>query len=74
MTSGDPSAPDVEYQSLDESICTVDDHGSITAEGVGVCRVRLIAKAEGYRDVAIDKTVNVLPLSQLTALEWSSFQ
>ena len=73
LTSTDPASPDVEYSSADESICTVDGSGTVTAEGVGVCRVSLTATAEDYLDVVIEKRMDVLELGQIESIEWSSF-
>ena len=73
VTSSDPVSPQLDYTSLDESVCTVDRSGVVTAVATGVCTIRLLSQAEDYRDVVIDKTVHVLPLSQLSAIEWSSF-
>ena len=73
VTSSDPASPELEYTSKDESVCTIDESGTIIAVGEGLCKVVLLATAEHYRDIAIEKSVMVAALSRLSAIEWPSF-
>ena len=73
VVSVDPVSPEIEYKSLSELVCIVDENGTITAVAAGLCTIRMTAIAEGYKDVVIDKVVNVLGLSELSTIEWSDF-
>ena len=73
ITVMEPASPEIEYDSVDESVCTVDDSGTISAVGAGLCRVRLSVTKEDYLDVIIQKSVNVLPLSRIESVEWNYF-
>ena len=69
VSSSDPATTENTYQSLDESICTVDSEtGKVTAVAPGECVVRLTAVAEGHLDTIIDKK---LPVDALSEGEWS---
>ena len=69
VTSRDPATTDNSFESLDESVCTVDsDTGAITAVAPGECMVRLSAVADGYLDTIIDKK---LPVDALSEGQWS---
>ena len=73
VTSTNPASPEIEYSSVDESICVVDGSGTITALGSGKCEIRLLSTAEEHLDVVIEKSVSVLPLSLIEAIEWNTF-
>ena len=71
VTSTNPSDPDLEYASADESVCTVDGStGEITAVGAGECTVTLTARAEDHLDAIIDRSVTVSALNQFTDIVW----
>ena len=62
-------ATDNTYESLDESVCTVDSEtGAVTAVDPGECTVRLTAVSEGYLDTIIDKA---LPVDALSEGQWT---
>ena len=80
VTSNDPASTQNVYESLDESICTVDeDSGEATAVAAGECMVRLTATAAGYLDKIIEKIIPVDGLKQVQAehadwaISWSDF-
>ena len=73
VVSSEPSATENTYTSLDPSICTVDNSGTVTALAAGECIIRLVARAEGYLDVMIEKNFPVDPVGPLTGIVWSDF-
>ena len=69
VSSSDPATTENAYQSLDESVCTVDaDSGEVTAVAPGECGIRLTAVADGYLDTIIDKK---LPVDALSEGQWT---
>ena len=69
VSSSDPATTENAYQSLDESVCTVDSQtGEVTAVAPGECTIRLTAVAENYLDVVINKK---LPVDALSEGQWS---
>ena len=77
VLSSDPAVVETLYQSLDESICTVDaQDGTVRAVAAGECGVRLTASAENYLDVVIERSVPVDALMEyeesITAT-WADF-
>ena len=74
VTSGAPAMVETRYDTLDESVCTVDgESGEVAAVAPGECVVRLTAKAEHYLDVIIEKTVRVDALKQFADIAWNEF-
>ena len=71
VTSADPAAPEMEYASADDSVCTVDRQGTITAIADGECNVTLTARAEDYLDKVIEKSLMVTALSQFSDIVWN---
>ena len=63
-----------EFLSLNETICTVDENGTVTALQVGECVIRLTATAEGFLDVVIDRTIPIDPLETVFVdILWTDF-
>ena len=72
VSSSDPAGTQNAYESLDESICTVDaESGEVTAVASGECAIRLTASAEGYLDRIIDKTIPVDAQGEFADQGWS---
>ena len=62
-SSTEPAATQNSFESLDDSVCTVDaESGEATALMPGYCMIRLTARAIGYLDTIIEKTLPVDPL------------
>ena len=71
VNSTNPVTTQNSYQSLDESVCTVDgDSGELTAMASGDCVVRLTARASGYLDTVLDKIVPVNALAEFSDRVW----
>ena len=71
VSSTDPAVATVEYGTADESICTIDENGAITAVASGECSVSLTARAVDYLDKVIDKSVMVTAPNQFSDIAWS---
>ena len=71
VSSTEPAVATVEYDTADESICTIDENGAITAVTSGECSVSLTARAVDYLDKVIDKSVMVTAPSQFSDIAWS---
>ena len=71
VSSTDPTVATVEYGTADESICTIDENGAITAVASGECSVSLTARAVDYLDKVIDKSVMVTAPNQFSDIAWS---
>ena len=77
VTSGESASTQNVYESLDESVCTVDSQsGEVTAVAAGGCTVRLTATAVGYLDKIIEKVIPVDALKSLderVVVTWPAF-
>ena len=77
VSSNDPAVTQNEYESLDDSICTVDGStGEVAAVSAGECTIRLTATAPDYLDKVIEKTIPVDARKSLGAdvtVTWPAF-
>ena len=74
VTSSEPASPELEFVSLEPSICTVDSvTGEVVAIDAGLCDIRLYSRAEDHQDVAIDKSFTVTARIDLGDIVWSDF-
>ena len=75
VVSSSPAKTENEFASLNESVCTVvSETGEVTALVPGECVIRLIARAEGFLDVVIDRTIPVDALRGFAgSIEWQDF-
>ena len=77
VSSSDPAVTQNEYESLDESVCTVDGTtGEVAAVSAGECTIRLTAMAPDYLDKVIEKVIPVDALKSLGAdvsVTWPTF-
>ena len=71
VSSTDPASTQNFYESLDDSVCTVDgESGEVMALVSGDCMIRLTARATGYLDTVIDKTIPVDALASFSDRVW----
>ena len=71
VSSSAPPTSENSYTSADQSICTIDESGTITAVTEGECTVSLTSRAEDYLDKIIDKSVTVSPLKVYSDIVWT---
>ena len=74
VTSTEPSSPELEFASLDESVCTVDSAtGEVLAVAEGTCDIQLYSRAEDHLDAVVDKSFAVTALTPFGDIVWSDF-
>ena len=75
LTHTEPASPQLLFESLDDSICTIDaSSGTLMAVAPGSCDVRLTSKAADHLDAVVEKSVVVTALStSLADIVWSDF-
>ena len=71
VTSTNPATVDVEYSSADESVCTVDASGTVTALIPGECEISLTASKSDHLTVALTKTLTIT--EGVLGLTWAGY-